>query len=203
MADRLLVDFIRSLSGRRRAPAAIARLPKLEQQIFRLIHWHGAAPEIGTLTSALARRVTPPPVSGDVAAGLDCVRRSLPADYDSSAPSSPRFVSLLQAPELSEDGSGTGPSAASLEDAAIKTETEGLLAAAASAMREVAATLPDAELLYLRIALSGAEPLPAREVARLVQRPVAEVYKLRQRVLKRLKDTLQDHDAIKNWQASV
>lgn len=201
--DRLLVDFIRSFSMRRRAPATIARLPALEQEIFRLVHWQGAAADVATLSKALAQRVRPLPATEDIATALQRVKSCLPAGYGSSPSPSARLASLDDAPELSEDGPGKAPSVASPEDIAIEQEAEALLSIAAGALRDVAATLPEAERLYLRIALGAAEPLPAREMGRLMQRPVQDVYKLKQQVLKRLKDALADHEAVKKWRVSV
>lgn len=82
-------------------------------------------------------------------------------------------------------------------------EEQSLLARVAAVLDEVAATLPAAEALYLRIALDGAEPLPAREVARLMGRPVGEVYKIRQKVMGRLRETLSDHPVVRTWRESV
>ena len=65
------------------------------------------------------------------------------------------------------------------------------------------ATLPGAERLYLTIVLGGTETPPSREIARLMQRPVEEIYKLKQRVLQHLRDTLSENSAIKRWRASV
>lgn len=201
--DRLLIDFIRGFSMRRRAPAAIARLPALEQEIFRRVYWQGAATDPVSLATSLARWVKPPPTVGTVAAALTHVRRALPSGYGSVAPASTRFLSLADAPELAEDRSRDGPSAASPEDIAVERETETLLSTAAAMLRDVAATLPEAERLYIEIALGGAEPLPAREMARLMRRPVEDIYKLKQRVLKRLKDALADQEAVKRWRATV
>jgi hypothetical protein len=36
-----------------------------------------------------------------------------------------------------------------------------------------------------------------------MRRPVEEIYKLRQRVLQRLRDVLSKNPTIKNWRASV
>jgi RNA polymerase primary sigma factor len=201
--DRLLIDFIRSFSMRRRAPAAIGRLPALEQEIFRLVHWQGAAVDAKALATILAQRIRPPPTVQDVAAGLKRVQDCLPSGYRASQSSAARFVPLSEAPELSEDGSKDAPPVASPEDIVIEQESENLLSVAAGALRHVAAALPEAERLYLEIALGGAEPLPARDMARLMQRPVDEIYKLKQRLLKLLKDALEDHEAIKKWRASV
>lgn len=202
-ADRLLIDFIRSFSLRRRAPAAIARLPALEQEIFRHVHWQGAAADAASLTKILAQGMRPPPTVDHVAAGLARVQRTLPSGYGATTSASARFVSLDDAPELAEDGSGTGPSVVSPEDIAIEREAESLLSTAVALLRDVAAGLPEAERLYIEIALGGAEPLPAREVARLMQRPVEDIYKLKQRVLKLLKDALEDQEAVRKWRASV
>jgi RNA polymerase primary sigma factor len=203
MVDRLLIDFIRSFSARRRAPAAIKRLAALDQEVFKLVHWEGMAPEIDGLVLALARRLRPVPDAAEIAAALARVQRSLPAGYRATAEAPVRITSLAEAPELGEDGVTGGPAVPSPEDTAIDREGERLLELAAAVVRDVAATLPEADRLYLRIALSSAEPLPAREVARLMQRPVEDIYKLKQRVLKRLKDALGDHEAVKNWRASV
>jgi DNA-directed RNA polymerase specialized sigma24 family protein len=128
------------------------------------------------------------------------VQRCLPSGY--AAPASARLVSLADAPELAEDGSGS-PSVASPEEITIECETETLLSTAAVVLRDVAATLPDEGRLYIEIALGGTAPVPAREMARLMQRPVEEVYKLKQQVLKHLKSALEDQEAVKKWRASV
>jgi RNA polymerase primary sigma factor len=201
--DRLLIDFIRSFSMRRRAPAAIARLPALEQDIFRRVYWQGAATDAAALTKSLAQSMNPPPSVESVVAALARVQRALPSGYGSAVSASPRFVSLADAPELADDSPVAGPSIASPEEIAIECEAESLLSTAVSLLRDIAAALPAAERLYIEIALGGAEPLPAREVARLMRRPVEEVYKLKQRVLKHLKEALEDQEAIKKWRASV
>lgn len=89
------------------------------------------------------------------------------------------------------------------EDSLVQGEDEQMLSAAAGVLREAAASLSEAERLYLRIALGSGEPIPAREVARLMRRPVEEVYKLKQRVMARLRETLSKHPAVKLWRASV
>src|SRR5580704_9041814 len=149
--DRVLVDFIRTFSKRRRMPAAIARLPVLEQEIFRQVFWQGAAADAGKLAVDLARRVDPPPTVDDVKAALQRIKQALPKDHDS--PATARFVSLTDAPELIDGDSDVVPATPSPEDAAIEAESESLLAIAAGAVRAVAAALPEAERLYLEIAL--------------------------------------------------
>lgn len=89
------------------------------------------------------------------------------------------------------------------EESLLDDEDQRLLAQAADALRRTAEALSAPEQLYLRIALGGAEPLPAREVARLMGRPVGEIYKLKQRVMSRLRTTLEQDPAVKMWRASV
>jgi len=89
------------------------------------------------------------------------------------------------------------------EQSLLAAEEDALLQQAASALREASSTMAEAERLYLRIALSGAEPLPAREVARLMGRPVQEIYKLRQRALAQLRDVLDRDPAVKKWRETV
>jgi RNA polymerase sigma factor (sigma-70 family) len=89
------------------------------------------------------------------------------------------------------------------EEALLAGEDERLLTVAAAVLRQIGESLSEAERLYLRVALGSGEPLPAREVARLMRRPVDEVYKLKRRVMERLKAALEHHPAVKNWRASV
>jgi len=85
----------------------------------------------------------------------------------------------------------------------IGEEEERTLDAAAQALRDAADSLSNTERLYMSVALGSGEPLPAREVARLMGRPVEDVYKLKQRVMGRLKAALEKNPAVKLWRASV
>lgn len=89
------------------------------------------------------------------------------------------------------------------EQRAQDAEQGALLARAAAILAGLIDTLPSGEALYLRIALDGAVPLPAREIARLMGRPVSEIYKIKQRVMARLHDALADHPVVRNWRESV
>ena len=199
-ADRLLLDFIRTFSQRRRMPAAITRLPLLEQEIFRCVYWQRAVADSATLGPILAARMHPAPSPENVAAALANVRGALPADYGAGLATN-GIVSLSHLPEPAEQP--TGADAQTPEDHIVRMEDERLLSAAVAVLRKAAATLPRAERDYVRISLAGAEPLPAREVARLMQRPVEDIYKLKQRVLKRLRDIIAEHPEVRKWRASV
>lgn len=126
---------------------------------------------------------------------VDIVRRSL-GRGDSEA--RPRPVHLDG--EQWEALPCPGPSP---EQNALAAEGEALLTQAAGVLSELIATLPPAEALYLRIAVDAAVTLPAREIARLMGRPVAEIYKLKQRVMARVHDRLSDHPVVKKWRETV
>jgi RNA polymerase sigma factor (sigma-70 family) len=89
------------------------------------------------------------------------------------------------------------------EEHVIEADENHRLAAAVEALSEAMKTLPAAERLYLRIALGGSSTPPAREIARLMGRPVEDIYKLKQRVLQRLREIIADDSKIKTWRASV
>lgn len=92
---------------------------------------------------------------------------------------------------------------ASPEAQVIQTEEERQLAAALEILTRAIETLPEAERLYLAIALTPAQTPPSREIARLMRCPVEDIYKLKQRVLNHLRDLMADDIAVKNWRASV
>ena len=89
------------------------------------------------------------------------------------------------------------------EEHVIEADENHRLAAAIEALSEAMKTLPAAERLYLRIALGGNSAPPAREIARLMQRPVEDIYKLKQRVLQRLREIAASDSKIKTWRSSV
>jgi RNA polymerase primary sigma factor len=197
--DRLLIDFLRSLGSRRRLPAAIARLPELEQELFRQIHWQRSAPEPRALAAVLAARRDPATDTAKITAALTRVAASLPRGY---CPGTDGPTQLLSLSDVAE-AAAPGLIEPSPEDIVLEQETDRLLARAAAVVREVAEGLPEPERHYLRIALGGAELLPARAVARLMRRPVDDIYTLKRRVIRRLRDALRDHAAVKKWLASI
>ena len=197
MVDRLAIDVGRALNPRRRLPAAIQRLPPLEQEVFRQVHWERCGIGLDVLVPAVARRLPPPaPGPAEVAAALERVTRS----YDAATEGPVKIVPL---PDPDDPVMTAAAVDASPEDLMLRREADHRLELAATAVRRAAASLGEAERLYLSIALSGDEPLPARAVARLMGRPVEEVYKLKQQVMKQLKETLKDDQAVKDYRASI
>lgn len=194
--DHLLIDIIRRTLPRRRLPAAIQRLGELDQAVYRAVYWQGAAAETASILATLPMVAT----AQDVAAALERVRCALPAGYDGKSDGPARMVPLDECDDRAVDDDG-GPS--SPEDIMMEREAEYLLTLAADILREAAETLTDTEHLYLRIILGSTEPLAAREIARLMRRPVEEIYKLKQRVMTRLRAILKDDPNVRAWRASV
>lgn len=195
IVDRLLIDFVRTFSSRRRLPVHISRMTRLEQEIFRLIQWEGASPDPSSLVPLLTHRMGETLSANAVEAALAAVRRALAASPVN-----------IPARTVSIDGMENDPAlgqAISPEDELIGAEGEMLLTLATQVLAEAAKALSEPERLYLRIALGGPEPLSAREVARLMACPVEEIYKLKQRVMKKLKSEIADNEAVKNWRMSV
>jgi len=196
-ADRLLLDALRRQSGRVRAPRALDRLSPLAREIHRLRRAEGLPAEPAVLLTRLAGHGDPPPDRAAVVAALrqlDALDAALPAA------SGPRGTVPL--PETAND-TIADTAGASPEESLLRAEGEAALDAAAAALRQTMADLPERERAYLRIALGGGAPLPAREIARLMGEPVAEIYQLKQRLLPRLKAALTNSAAVKNWVASV
>ena len=196
-ADRQLIDFIRTFRSRRRMPATIARLSALDQAVFRQVYWNEKPADARQLAAALGG-LDPPPGPDDVAASLARLQAHLSPGYAASPSQTMRATSLTDAGVEHADNDGLTP-----EESLIAQDRERRIAAAAEALKMVAAALPEADRIYIRIVLSSTVPLPARDIARLMERPVGDVYKLKQRVLKQLKAALEGHDAVKNWLASV
>jgi len=126
---------------------------------------------------------------------LDFIRHTMP----NRQPTVATALSTKLPPSLEEIPSDLP----SPEDALLEQEGDRLLSMATQVLRQATADLTEAERLYVHIALGGGDPIPAREVARLMRRPVEEVYKLKQRVMDRLRASLDKHPAVKTWRASV
>jgi RNA polymerase primary sigma factor len=193
MVDRLLIDHLRSFISRRRLPASVARLGPVEQQLFKLIAWerHPQHPEI--LQFQLSARLGRTPERAEVDAALARLRVCAPSLREGT-----RIVQTEVDLSLMQDNAEPTP-----EERMLENERERDLAAALGVLERAMTAFPADERLYLTIALSGAEARPSREIARLMRRPVEDIYKLKQRVMTRLRDALAGDPAVKIWRASV
>ena len=187
-ADRLTIDSLRKDLPRRRLPAAILRLPSIDQEIFKLACWEGINdPSVIKTKLAKAGHVTD---TSSVSKGLDMLS---PHIADGAPRKSLSIESLEEHPSNDPDP----------EASLIARQEEAKLQSAILALREVVKSLGPAEQLYVRIAMGGSEPLAPREVARLMGRPVDEIYRIKRKVLSLLKESLESESAVKSWRASV
>lgn len=129
---------------------------------------------------------------------LDHIRRSSPRRRAGTT-----MVTSSRVLPLALEGHDWPSDQPSPEAALLADENERLLSLASNVLREATETLSEVERLYIRVALSGAAPMAARDIARLMRLPVEEIYKLRSRVMARLRTILEKNHAVKRWRASV
>lgn len=198
--ENLIIDYVRTIAPRRRLPAAIQRLPELDQSVFRLLYWERIAPEPAVLIAHLARGREQPPEVAVIAEAVTRVRKVVPASYliDMSGPG--QMVDLSAAEGASLAGGAEDLGLTTPEDMLIERQGGTLLEGAVAALQRALPKLDAAERLYLQWALSG---LPAREIARLTGKAAEDVHKIAQRVKRRLREELSDEDSVKKWRLSV
>lgn len=194
IVDRLLIDMIRQDVPRRRLPAAIKRLPQLEQEIYMAITWRGCAATPQQLVERLHRSFDANLDEAAVAEGLAKVSAVLgPRQTENFA--RPKIVPLDSLDCIAEDQS-SAPVAMTPEDALVLAEEENLREALIARIRASADTLCAQERLYLQLTFGASESPPRRQIAQMLGCSVEEVDRLRQRVQRwfaRLRSEL-DHD---------
>jgi RNA polymerase primary sigma factor len=185
VVDRLLVDIIRRIVSRRKLPAAIARLPPLDQAVYAAIAWDDCPAESRRVAMALRGRFDREPDLAEV--GQAIARTLSAARLEHAAACRTEMVPL---DDLNEDGNALALAdpAPSPEEALLLAEEDAVRAALVVAVPEAAAGLPAEERLYLQIVFSATEPSPAREIARRMGCPVDDVYRLKQRAQRWLAD---------------
>jgi RNA polymerase primary sigma factor len=185
VVDRILIDLIRRDVPRRRLPAAVARATPLDQAVYAAVVWDGCPLDAARLAAALRGRLERDPDVGEIAeslarvAGLARLQREPP----SSADTVPLDGVTGDSGSLSLADTAPTP-----EDWLLLAEEERSRASLVAAVKAAADHLPAEERLYLQIVFSASEPLPPRDVARLMGCPVEEVYRLKQRTQRWLKE---------------
>ena len=187
-ADRLLIDYLRTTSCRRRLPSPIAKASRLEREVFKLVRWEGL-PEHAHLIferlSGIAEN------EAEVAAALERVKFC-------QGNQGHRVVRLA-----SEQEERIAADLPSPEEELANFEGETRLRAALSVLNRALEGLDEPERLYVTIVLASGETPPSREIAEAMHRPVEDIYRLKQRVMKRLRDLLSGEAAIEEWRESV
>jgi RNA polymerase primary sigma factor len=179
VAERTLIDLVRREAPRRRLPAAVGRLPELDQAVYVAVAWENCPRNAGNLAVKLRGRLERDPDASEIE---ECIERLAKlGPLEASAPARRATVSLEA--EAGEGGAlALADPGANPEEELLLAEEERDRAALLAAIRTAAADLPASERLYLQIAFSATQPLPAREIARNMQLPVEEVYRLKQRL---------------------
>jgi RNA polymerase primary sigma factor len=181
VAERTLIDLVRREAPRRRLPAAIGRLPELDQAVYMAVAWENCPRDAGQLALKLRGRFERDPEASEIRECIERLTKLGPMEV--SAPARRTTVSLEA--EAEEGGAlALAHPGANPEEELLLAEEERDRAALIAAITTAAADLPANERLYLQIAFSATEPLPAREVARKMQLPVEEIYRLKQRSLR-------------------
>lgn len=177
--ERMLIDLIRREAPRRRLPAEIERLPSLEQQVFMAIAWRGLPADAARLAEALQTREPEAKDHAAVARAIERVTASVHKVRSGQGMS--ETVSIEGAAErgapLSLVHEGPSPEQ-SLQD----SEEERARSELVSAIKDAAERRPAEERLYLQLVFSATDPLPPREIAKLMGRPVEDVRQIQQRV---------------------
>jgi RNA polymerase primary sigma factor len=184
--ERILIDIMRRETPRRRLPADIARLPELEQSVFVALAWRGVPADVSRLMQALQRPEQDGPA---VAAALDRVIEGVHktrAGQPLSTAVSIEAAADSGAPLVLVDD---GPSP---EDGLQAAEAESARARLVAAISAAAERRPAEERLYLQLVFSAADPLPPREIARLMARPVTEIRQIQQRVQRWVAEVARD-----------
>jgi RNA polymerase primary sigma factor len=184
VVDRILIDLIRREAPRRRLPAAIARLSPLDQAIYAAVVWEGYPQDTDRLAAALRGKLAEDPTVADITQSVARLVGIVRLERASPATEATSLETLL--------GEGGGLSIADSsptpEDHLLLFEEEQRRATLVAAVNAAAEKLPTDERLYLQIVFSANEPLPARGIASLMGCPVEEVYRLKQRTQRWLKE---------------
>ena len=185
VVDRILIDLVRRELPRRRLPAAIARSTPLDQAIYAAVVWEGCPQDdADRLAAALRGRLAQDPTIAEIA---ESIARLAGIAKLERAPPATEAISLDAL--LGEGGAlSISESSPTPEDYLLLFEEEQRRAALVAAVTCGCGEAPADERLYLQILFSATEPLPARGIAKLMGCPVEEVYRLKQRSQKWLKE---------------
>jgi RNA polymerase primary sigma factor len=183
--DHALIDLLRRATSRRRIPAAVARLALLDREVYAAIAWEGHPVDADRLALVLVGRLDRDPDATDITAAfarIATVARLVPASHSRPA----RIVSL---DAVARGGrlalADTTPTP---EDWLLLAEEEHSRANLVDAVKAAAAALPAEERLYLETVFGATEPLPPRQIAKAMGCAVEDVYRLRQRVQRWIKE---------------
>lgn len=191
VVQNLYRDIVRKADGRRRLPERIQRLPELEQEIFRLVHWEGLnkqelfevpRDETGKpfpkqqIEEALARVTSA--LSTGSSAGEGVLAGVIGLSFGSKAQS--RAWRGTEALDYR-----------SPEGALMESEEQNREQRVIQVVQDALSRLSVEERLYVEHRFYTDPPRPPREIARLMARSEQEIYKIRKQVISSLKSALK------------
>jgi RNA polymerase primary sigma factor len=178
IVERILIDCLRREVPRRRLPAAVARLSLLDQEIYIAVVWENCPPDAIRLATALRGRLERALDPSEIRCAIE--RLAAVARLEPAVASRPTAAIALDALKGSE-GLAIADQSPDPEEHLLLAEEERSRAELLAAVKLAAAGLPPEERRYLQTIFSATDPLPPREVARIMGCRVEEVYRLRQR----------------------
>lgn len=185
VVERILIDLVRRDAPRRRLPAAIARLSPLDQAVYMAAAWERCPADAARLAAALRGRLERDPDTSEIGEAL--ARIAAVARLEPATPARAEAVSL---DTMIEDGGGLAIAdpAPTPEDYLLLAEEERSRGALVAAVKAAAVDLPPDERRYLQTIFATADPLSPREIAVLMEVPVEDVYRLKQRAQRWMKE---------------
>lgn len=204
VVDRLLIDGLRGVIGRRRLPASIEKLSPLDRSVFSAIYWNEIPADADRLLRTIGKRHRLA-TRDDIDAARKRVQAALPAGYTPG-----RKTISIDAPTLSGEDGDEGTSIADI--LTDKEESDPLrnlldvldekqLEAALAALRRAGAMLDnDEDKIYFKLFLNGVEK--PREVAKVLGIPASQVYVIKERVHRRLTAFLANDPEVAAWRTN-
>jgi RNA polymerase primary sigma factor len=184
--DRLCLDLRRASEGRRRLPEPVLRLPPLEQEIYRQVHWKGCREKdlADVLRDETGNRYAPARIEQALAGLRNTALRPRDPPVREISLASPDGDDVGREPELID--LTYAPETALLEAEERRSEEHH------NALLENAlAQLPAEHALYVRLRFFSEPEKSPREIARLMGRAEREIYRIRHQVIARLKTALK------------
>jgi len=175
--ERTLIDQVRRDVPRRRLPAAVARSSRLDQQIYIAVVWERCPADAKRVAEALRGRFDPAPPLAEIGTALQRLAAAV-AFEPNDAPGRREAMPLDR---LTASGVELADDSPTPEEHLLLQEEERSRAELLSAISAAAANLPSEDRCYLQTIFSATDPLPPREIARIMGCKVEDVYRLRQR----------------------
>jgi RNA polymerase primary sigma factor len=184
--DHALIDLLRRVTPRRRIPSAVARLASLDQEVYAAIAWEGHPVDPERLVLVLAGRLDRDPDATGVTAAL--ARIATVARLEPASHSRPARIVSLDAVTHGAGRLALADTTPTPEDLLLLAEEERSRANLVDAVKAAAAVLPAEERLYLETVFAATDPMPPRQIAKIMGCAVEDVYRLRQRVQRWIKE---------------